>query len=58
MIARNWAIASDEELFATEVIIWSDEERAEFKEEREKRINAKRQEQERIDRAPPTLERY
>jgi hypothetical protein len=50
MNARNWAVASDEEIFASEMIIWTDEERAEFKKERDKRVNAKREEQERIER--------
>jgi hypothetical protein len=46
---RNWAIATDDEIFTNEVIIWSDEERIEFRKEKERRINAKRQEQERIE---------
>jgi hypothetical protein len=50
MNARNWAVASDEEVFANEIIIWTDEERVEFKKEREKRIQAQREEQDRIER--------
>jgi hypothetical protein len=50
MNARNWAEASDEEVFASEVIIWSDEERVSFKKERERRTTEKREEQERIER--------
>jgi hypothetical protein len=50
MIARNWAEASDEEVFANEIIIWSDEERVSFKKERERRTTEKREEQERIER--------
>jgi hypothetical protein len=50
MNARNWAVASDEEIFASEMIIWTDEERAEFKKERDKRVQAQREAQERIER--------
>ncbi len=50
MIARNWAEASDEEVFAKEVILWTDEDREAFRKERERRIQEKREAQERIER--------
>jgi terminase small subunit-like protein len=46
---RNWAEASDEEVFASEVFTFTDEETAAYRKEREKRLNQKRQEQERIE---------
>jgi hypothetical protein len=49
MNARNWAEAGDEEVFASEVIIWGDEDRVSFKKEKERRVNEKREEQERIE---------
>jgi hypothetical protein len=51
---RNWAEASDEEIFAKEIVLWNDEEREAFKKEHEKRINQKRQEQERIEQERAT----
>jgi hypothetical protein len=47
---RNWAQATDEEIFADQVVTWGGEDTEAFKKEKEKRLNKKRMEQERIER--------
>lgn len=47
---RDWSKATDEEVFASEIITWTDEDSSAYRRERAKRLNQRRQEQERIER--------
>jgi hypothetical protein len=49
MQMRNWAEATDEEVFAREIIAYSEEEGAAWRKEREKRLNERREAQEHIE---------
>ena len=49
MMTRNWAAATDEEIFEHEVVTWTDEDHDAYKKERAKRLEQKRMEQERTE---------